>query len=83
MTICSISPALSGAAAPLRPAPSPEPLRSSLIREARIDYPRGIGARLTDVEGGTAGFYGSVFGAVPYSFGFERNGDSFIVERAP
>jgi 4-amino-4-deoxy-L-arabinose transferase-like glycosyltransferase len=63
--------------------PPPEPLRSELIREARIDYPNGIGARLTDVEGGTAGFYGSVFGAVPYSFGLARNGDSFIIERAP
>jgi hypothetical protein len=63
--------------------PAPEPLRSSLIREALVPYPSGLGAQLTDVEGGTAGFYGSVFGPAPYSFGRARNRDEFVLERAP
>jgi 4-amino-4-deoxy-L-arabinose transferase-like glycosyltransferase len=63
--------------------PTPEPLRSSLIREAAIPYPNGWDVQLTDVQGESAGFYGSVFGAAPYSFGRGLTSDIFLIEHAP
>jgi hypothetical protein len=63
--------------------PTPEPLRSRLVRESRESYPNATGAALTDADGKTAGFYGALFGATPYSFGRAPSWDSFLVERAP
>ena len=60
-----------------------KPLRSRLVRESRESYPNATGAALTDADGKTAGFYGALFGATPYSFGRAPSWDSFLVERAP
>ncbi|MDE2510716.1 MAG: hypothetical protein KGL74_06305, partial [Elusimicrobia bacterium] len=63
--------------------PTPEPLRSKLIPVERVSYPSWTKTNLMDVDGRTAGFYGSTFGPVPYSFDRTSDWDTFIVERVP
>jgi hypothetical protein len=62
--------------------PVPEPLRSRLVVEAREAAPDPLGVRLTDVEDGTAGFYSSDFGPVPFSFARGAAYDEFLIQRA-
>lgn len=59
--------------------PLPEKLRERMKSLAAVSTPGKVGLRTMDRNGHSAGFYSSMFGPVPFSFG-RSDRDTFLIE---